>query len=43
VAFAPEASAFGGNFVGNEANGLVFTSILQTGKGTVSGLHLFKK
>jgi hypothetical protein len=43
VAFAPEASAFGGNFVGNEANGLLFTSILQTGKGTVSGLHLFKK
>jgi len=43
VAFAPEASAFGGNFVGNEANGLIFSSILQTGKGTVAGLHLFKK
>ncbi len=43
AAFAPEASAFGGNFVGNDANGMVFTSIMQTGKGTVSGLHLFKK
>ncbi len=43
VAFAPEASAFGGNFVGNNANGMIFSSIMQTGRGTVSGLHLFKK
>lgn len=43
IAFAPEASAFGGNFVGNDANGLIFSSIMQTGKGTVAGLHLFKK
>jgi len=43
TAFAPEASAFGGNFVGRDANGIIFTNILQTGKGTVSGLQLFKK
>ena len=42
-AFAPAASAFGGNFVGADASGLIYSSIMQTGSGTVSGLHLFTK
>ena len=43
VGFSPTASAFTGNFVGAAANGLIFSSILQTGNGTVSGVHLFSR
>jgi hypothetical protein len=39
--FSPTSSAFTGNFVGKNANGLIFSSIMQTGSGTVSGVHLF--
>jgi hypothetical protein len=39
--FSPASSAFTGNFVGKAANGLIFSSIMQTGNGTVSGVHLF--
>lgn len=42
-AFSPTASAFTGNFVGAAASGLIFSSIMQTGNGTVSGLHLLSK
>ena len=42
-AFSPSASAFTGNFVGSAASGLIFSSILQTGNGTVSGVHLFSR
>lgn len=41
VAFAPAASSFTGNFVGSGATGIVFSSILQNGAGTVGGVHLF--
>jgi hypothetical protein len=39
--FSPTSSAFTGNFVGKAAEGLIFSSIMQTGSGTVSGVHLF--
>ena len=41
AAFLPQSSAFGGNFVGKDAAGLVFSTILLTGTSTVSGVHLF--
>jgi hypothetical protein len=41
--FSPTSSAFTGNFVGKAAEGLIFSSILQTGSGTVSGVHLFSR
>jgi hypothetical protein len=41
AAFAPQNSAFGGNFVGRDAAGLIFNTLLLTGNGSVSGLHLF--
>jgi hypothetical protein len=41
--FSPTSSAFTGNFVGKAAEGLIFSSILQTGNGTVSGVHLFSR
>lgn len=41
--FVPQASAFGGNFVGRNADGLVFSTFLLTGNGTVSGVQLFQK
>jgi hypothetical protein len=41
AAFLPQSSAFGGNFVGKDAAGLVFSTILLTGSGTASGVHLF--
>jgi hypothetical protein len=43
TAFVPTSSAFSGNFVGGAASGLVYSSIMQTGNGTVSGLQLFGK
>ncbi|MBX3636006.1 MAG: hypothetical protein KF683_11590 [Rubrivivax sp.] len=39
--FTPLASTFGGHFVGREANGLLFSTILLTGDGTAAGVHLF--
>ena len=41
--FLPTLSVFGGNFVGNNASGLIFSTILLTGAGQVSGVHLFGK
>jgi hypothetical protein len=44
VAFNPQSSVFGGSFVGKNADGLVFSTILLTGNnGTASGVHLFTK
>lgn len=43
AAFAPQSSAFGGNFVGRTAEGLLFSTFLFTGTGTVSGLQLFQQ
>lgn len=43
VGFAPQSSVFNGAFVGANANGLVFSTILLTGSGTASGVHLFGK
>lgn len=42
AAFSPAASVFTGNFLGKSANGLMFSTVLSTGNGTVSGLHAFK-
>lgn len=41
--FAPQSSVFNGAFVGAGANGLVFSTILLTGSGTASGVHLFRR
>lgn len=41
--FTPGSSAFTGNFVGTTANGVILSSILQNGAGTVAGVHLFKR
>lgn len=42
--FAPLSSNFGGSFIGKNADGLVFSTFLQTGDGgTASGVNLFKK
>jgi hypothetical protein len=41
--FAPTASSFSGNFLGEGAAGLLYSTILQTGNGTVSGAHAFKR
>ena len=43
TAFSAEGSSFGGNFVGKDANGLVFSTILQTGNGTSGGVTLLKR
>ena len=46
AAFTPLSSAFGGNFVGRDANGLIFSTILLTGNGatpTSSGVQLFTR
>jgi hypothetical protein len=43
VAFSPGASVFTGNFLGLGASGLMFSTVLSTGTGTVSGLHTFQK
>jgi hypothetical protein len=42
-AFTPQSSVFTGNFVGRSADGLVFSTIMLTGAGTASGVHLFTK
>ena len=42
--FTPQSSSYGGSFVGRNADGLVFSTILLTGAGgTASGVHLFKQ
>jgi hypothetical protein len=43
--FLPQSSVFTGNFVGRNADGLVFSTIMLTGTGTgtASGVQLFKK
>jgi hypothetical protein len=42
--FVPQSSAFNGNFVGRDANGLIFSTILLTGQNSVSaGVQLFKQ
>ena len=41
--FAPTASSFTGNFLGDGAAGLLYSTILQTGNGTVSGAHAFQR
>lgn len=41
--FSPTASSFTGNFLGNNASGLMFSTILQTGSGTSSGVHAFSR
>ena len=43
AAFSPAASVFTGNFLGKSASGLMFSTVLSTGNGTVSGLHAFNK
>lgn len=42
AAFSPGASVFTGNFLGLGASGLMFSTVLSTGTGTVSGLHAFQ-
>jgi len=41
-AFSPTASVFTGNFLGKGADGLVLSTVLSTGTGTVAGVHAFK-
>jgi hypothetical protein len=41
--FSPEASVFGGNFLGQAADGLVLSTILITGNGTSGGVTLLKR
>lgn len=42
--FVANSSVFAGNFVGREAHGLVFSTLLLTGEGnTASGVHLFTR
>lgn len=43
AAFVPGSSSFGGNFVGKDASGLIFSTILLTGTSTASGVHVFGK
>lgn len=43
TAFSPSASSFTGNFLGAGAEGLILSNIMQTGSGTVGGVHLFTK
>ncbi|MBF0471541.1 MAG: hypothetical protein HQL48_09205, partial [Gammaproteobacteria bacterium] len=43
-AFSPAASVFTGNFIGNEADGLLYSTIMQTGEeGTKAGVHAFTR
>lgn len=43
AAFSPGASSFTGNFLGDQADGLMFSTVLATGAGTASGVHAFTK
>jgi len=42
-AFSPTASVFTGNFLGKGTDGLVLSTVLSTGSGTVAGVHAFKR
>ncbi len=42
--FVPGSSVFAGQFVGREAGGIVFSTVMSTGAGgTASGVHLFTR
>ena len=41
--FSPAASVYTGNFVGAAANGVIVSTIMQNGAGTVSGVHLLAR
>lgn len=41
--FTASSSLYSGNFVGAGANGLVFSTLLNTGAGNVAGVHLFTR
>jgi hypothetical protein len=41
--FSSEASVFTGNFMGKDANGLLFSTVMSTTAGTASGVHVFRK
>lgn len=41
--FTASASLYFGNFIGASANGLVFSTLLNTGTGNVAGVHLFTR
>jgi hypothetical protein len=43
TAFIPTTSKFDGNFVGKDASGVIFSTRMQTGAGTVSGVHLYAR
>lgn len=43
TAFTPQSSLYTGNFVGRAADGLVFSTLMLTGDGTASGVHLFNQ
>lgn len=43
AAFSPTASVFTGNFLGKGASGLMLSTVLSTGSGTVAGVHAFKQ
>lgn len=40
-AFNPATSTFSGNFLGKGATGVLFSTVLNTGSGTVAGAHVF--
>lgn len=41
--FSATASSYTGNFMGKNADGLLFSTIMQTGSGTAAGVHLFSQ
>lgn len=41
TAFNPSTSTFSGNFLGKGATGLLFSTVLNTGSGTVAAAHVF--
>jgi len=43
TAFVPQSSVFGGNFLGSNADGLIFSTILIDGAGTLGGTTLLKR
>lgn len=42
AAFSPQGSSYTGNFLGVNADGLMFSTVMATGDGTESGVHLFR-
>lgn len=41
TAFNPATSTFSGNFLGKGATGILYSTMLNTGSGTVAGSHVF--